>query len=82
MIANISKEDLHPILTEEAEDLYRGQMIKLMRAAYLRSFTPHEERKCVHKFPHFATWWKTLNDRQKERVRGVLAAEVLHMYRE
>lgn len=70
MVGNVPKEELHPILPDEAEGVYRDSAMKFIRAAYLRGFMPHEEQKCRHKFPHFKTWWKTLNERQRERVKG------------
>jgi hypothetical protein len=51
--------------------------LKLLRAAYLRYFSPADERNCRLKFAHFKPWWETLNGRQRERGKGAMAAEVM-----
>ncbi|WP_163337906.1 hypothetical protein [Desulfopila sp. IMCC35008] len=76
------KMDLDPIDSGEAQEMYHCDTDRLLRAAYLKAFTPDECKRCIKKFPQFRSWWVTLSERQKERVKGALAAEMLHLSRE
>ena len=67
-------ESLSPFSVAEASIVWREEMGKLLRAAYLQSFAPDRIDTCRYKFPDFADWWATLSDEQKIRVKGVLAA--------
>ncbi len=74
-------KELEPVTPLEAEEVYRGHKEKLLRAAYLRVFTPDDVERCRRKFTFFTFWWQTLNERQRERVKGAIAAEAFHVFR-
>lgn len=70
-------ETLHPFSSSAAEQVYIEDIAKLLRAAYLQPFSQTKIDSCRYRFPSFLEWWATLNDIQKVRVKGVLAALIL-----
>lgn len=71
------ENDLSPISVGDANIVYRENLAALLRGAYLQSFSQNRIDTCRYKYPSFTEWWNTLNNKQRERVRGVLAAFIL-----
>jgi len=69
-------ENLHPFSMADANVVYRENIGALLRGAYMQSFTQTRIDSCRYKFPNFAEWWDTLNDVQRIRLKGVLAAYI------
>jgi hypothetical protein len=71
-----TSENLYPISLTDANIVYRENIGALLRGAYMQSFSQTRIDSCRYKFPNFDEWWGTLNDSQRMRVKGVLAAYI------
>lgn len=47
MSSNLLKMDLAPIDPGEAQEMYHCDTDRLLRAAYLKSFTPEDCKRCI-----------------------------------
>ncbi|WP_136799232.1 hypothetical protein [Desulfosediminicola ganghwensis] len=70
-------ESLSPFTTKDAETIWRESIAGLLKAAYLQSFSQSKIDSARYKFPSFKEWWATLDNEQRKRVKGALAAFIL-----